>query len=557
MKSFFSLCAVLALLVILFFIFVGRSPVPDLLELVPAESLVVVDWAHPARDYQSFVRSSLGRQLNNMDRAPLLKSVGGSRASARVEEMTRAWKRFARSPLFQNFFQGRTVLALLPQEGQNTESAPLLVKNTVLLNHAARQASLFRLFAKHYSEVEPLPSLLYQGYTLHGYLLKKRYPLYFVTDKSLLIAGFKPSAVERCLDLLLDHFLEDGGGMAGNASYLALKKRARGEDDFFTYVDISALRKAQDSMSGEPSPEVRTLAVFHQTRQSVQQFSAILHYEGGSLGALRQRVYARAPIVNQHLAYMPENLQLYFWSNWLDAPAWWQAIRAEKAWDSSSLLGRFSTFIRAKTGRSVADISALLGSQVGLNIKEISSSGFLPVPRICFCVELKDREAMQSIMEKILTNVPVRHAMIAGVPVVSVLAAGGLMQPSYALLKKYLILADGRDQLEDILLPYDGMLVHDPDFRALDMGMQEANNLVFFARSARILRGVQAMASWVKKNIALGAGERGRANRAMLEHTFLPLLDGLTMIKSMAVRSYSGQNEMVLRAAFLLSEEKK
>ena len=60
---------------------------------------------------------------------------------------------------------------------------------------------------------------------------------------------------------------------------------------------------------------------------------------------------------------------------------------------------------------------------------------------------------IQMLLEKFIADLPVHRDMVAGVQVVSVQAAGGLMQPSYALLNEYLIFADGRDQIEDILQP--------------------------------------------------------------------------------------------------------
>ncbi len=570
MKRFLLLLAIVALTGGVGYFFMVQPQTPDLLELVPGESVAVVDWRSPADSYQAFMKTYFGRQISGIDRPLILSALGFSPdKSAKIERIAATWEKFSGSLFFKEFFGTRTVLALLPVQGSGPDISAALLNNLVLLNTSGRKTALLKTLVAGLSGVQKLPASRYQGYTIHGYLLNNTFPLYFVSDKELLVAAFDPAPIRQCLDLLLARIIQKGGGMADNAEYVELKQRTRGLDDFFLYVDLASLKGLFQNVSGQKlsstaaavSPAgtiergVQKTVFFHQALQPIHQFTSIVRFNASVLSSFQKRIYVRPPIENRKLANMPANLQVYFWSNWLDLPAWWRKTREDGSRRDIERADRLAEFVDSNLGMNMDDFLALFGQQVGLDIKEIKFSGFFPVPRICFCVQVNDREQVQALLEKMVADVPVHRAMVAGVPVVSVLAAGGLMQPSYALLKEYLLLADGRDQIEDILKPTEAMLIRDPVFLKLDMGLQQANNLVFFARAAQLIQGLKELASWLGTIIAIRDEQAGSRSKILVDQAVIPLLDGLTMIKAGAVRSYTGPGEIVLQSTILMTEE--
>jgi len=570
MKRFLLLLVIVVLIGGIGYFFLVQPQVPDLLELVPAESVAVVDWESPADSYQAFMKTPFGTRLSGIDRPLILSALGFSAdKSAQIERLAKTWEEFSGSLFFKKFFASRTVLALLPLKKTGPDISAALFNNLVLLNTSGRKTVLLRTLVAGLSGAQKLPDLKYQGYTIHGYLVNNAFPLYFVSDKELLVTAFDPAPIRQCLDLLLARIIQKGGGMVDNADYIGLKQRARGLDDFFLYVDLAPLKgliqdlngqkitttTASVSSAGVRPHGVRKAVFFHQALQPIHQFTSIVRFDASVLSSFQKLIYVRPPIENRKLANMPANLQVYFWSNWLDLPAWWRKTRENASTSDMERADRLAEFVDRNLGMKMDDFLALFGQQVGLDIKEIKSSGFFPVPRICFCVELTDRDQLQTLLEKMVADVPVHRAIVAGVPVVSVLAAGGLMQPSYALLKEYLLLADGRDQIEDILKPTENMLIRDPVFLKLDMGMQQANNLVFFARAAQVIQGLKELASWLGTIIAIRDEQVGSRSKVLVDQAVIPLLDGLTMIKAGAVRSYTGPGEIVLQSTILMNGE--
>ena len=225
------------------YILIVRPTGVDLIELVPIDSVAVVDWNSPANAYQAFLDTPLGDRLERIDWPLILSTLGLSPEEVNeVENIASSWNEFTDSLFFREFFGKRSVLALLPLTGDEQGSLVSQRKNLIFLNKSGRKTTLLQSVFAGIPETQRLPGRKYQGYTIHGYLLKKTYPIYFVTDKELLIAAFDPVPLQQCLDLLLARIIQKAGGMANNPDYLELKQRARGLDDFFLYVDLAPLK---------------------------------------------------------------------------------------------------------------------------------------------------------------------------------------------------------------------------------------------------------------------------------------------------------------------------
>ena len=196
----------------------------------------------------------------------------------------------------------------------------------------------------------------------------------------------------------------------------------------------------------------------------------------------------------------------------------------------------------------------LFGREFGFNIAEIRTSGFIPVPRICFCIEVTDPDRVQQLIEQAIAGMPLRRDRVAGVPVVSIMAANGLMQPSYAMLDRFLVIADSRQQIEDVLRTSSRRLIRDREFEAVDMGMLRPANLVVFARTSELIEGLRELASWAGTIIAIRDPQAGEKSKVLVDQVILPLLDGMKMYRAKGVRSYTAPGEVVLESVVLVAD---
>ncbi len=96
-----------------------------------------------------------------------------------------------------------------------------------------------------------------------------------------------------------------------------------------------------------------------------------------------------------------------------------------------------------------------------------------------------------------LAGLPARTETVAGVPVTSIMLADGLMQPSYAMVDGFLVIADSRRQIDAILQPGHDTLVRDAWFKKVNVGLTAPNNLIVFSRNAKKFDGLKELISRV------------------------------------------------------------
>ena len=542
-------------------------PLVALTDYLPADSPVVLEWKDPAGALAAFRATRMGRCLEEIDWTGVLRGIG--MPGERIGELRRQLAplaEFVHGPFFGELFGGDVVAALLAGDGGDPAAG--LREDLVLLARPGHGTAATRLVGLLLQRGWARRAEAYQGIDL--YRLRTRFdpePWFLAVREDLLVIAPAAGSVRRCLDLALARMVRDKTGMGCNRAYVRLKKRGRGLDDFFLYLDMASLRSAFKAHGRGLPPAgtgggaaalaatgrgVRTAVFFHQPFNDVQQFTSIVEFNTGSLAPFQATIYSRPPMENRRIVNMPADLLVYFWTNWLDLPDWWRSTLSKSRKTEQETARRFAAWVERTTGRDMDMVLQMFGREFGFNVAEIITSGFFPVPRICLCVEMARPDAVRSMLGEMLKGVPRRQEIINGVPVVSIMAAGGLMQPSYALLDRYLVLSDGRDQIEAILHPTGKMLLDDPDFRKVDMGLLEDNNLVAFARTGSLVDGMKELASWLGTMVAIRDEESAAASKVLIDKVVLPLLESMKMFRAAGVRSYTAPGELVLRSTLLV-----
>ena len=571
MNHLFRFLATLVLIVgALYLLTRHMAPEVPLTEYVPADSLAVLEWQDPAGALRRFRATRVGRCLETIKWPDVMRGLGMPR-----ERIDAIQRRLARAgdlvdgPLFAELFGGRVVVALLAHGRDRVGEAGDPLQDMVLLarpRHDALAGGMVRFMLEQKGQTVRVGA--YQGteiYCLRTDLFPA--PLYLAAHDDLLLVSPDQGPLRRCLDLVLARLVRQETGMAGNRAYGRLKKRARGQDDVFCYLDVAAIKSMLTHHGAASVPDVAGPVVlaptargvqravfFHQPFNDVHQFASIVEFDTSRLAPFQAAIYSRPPVENCKIARMPARLLVYFWTNWLDLPDWWHSTLRRSRGREREMARRFAAWVERITGRDMDRALAMFGQRFGFSVVEVITSGFFPVPRICLCVEMAEPGAIRAILARLLRNVPVHREMIGGVPVVSIMAAGGLMQPSYAMVGRYLVLSDGRDQIKAILRPSGDLLVDDPDFRKVDTGFLRANNMVAFVRSADLVDDMKELVSWLGTMVAIRDEEAATASKVLVDKVALPLLESMKMFRTMGIRSYTGQGELVLRSTVLVED---
>ncbi len=542
----------------------------DPMELVPQQTMLMIDWTDATGAVRGFLNSRIGQNIRGIDWSGVMEQLEISEAyRVRLQESFVELMEWGDDPLVKNFFGGRAILALLPME-QVASAATLqaALAEHLLLVVTPRSARVLPLVLPTMLRIKGTGRVLsYQGFSIHEFVKENGWKVYSAVVDGQLVISPGLAIVQQSIELSLRHLVQDRTGFVLNPEYVQLKKRGRGRDDFFVYADLARLKPLFSSLQPLLLPEraqgiaefpgSERMVIFHSSHKNIQQFTSIVQFDPEQLAPFQKTIYTRKPVENRSLLKMPSDLLVYFWSNWLDLPAWWQETLARGTEAELASAQTMTAWLEKQTGMKIEQFLALFGSEFGFNIAEIRTSGFFPVPRICCCIELTDRDKVEQLIEKMISGLPVRRDKVAGIPVVSIMAANGLMQPSYALLEKFLVVADSREQIEAILRLSSKRLVKDDLFQAVDMGMLWPSNLVIFARTAELIDGLKEFASWAGTMVAIRDEAAGRKSTVLIDQVILPLLDGLKMYRAKGVRSYTAPGEVVLESAVLVADPDK
>ncbi len=179
------------------------------------------------------------------------------------------------------------------------------------------------------------------------------------------------------------------------------------------------------------------------------------------------------------------------------------------------------------------------------------SAALFPVPRLCCRVAIVDQKGIQAVLEKILAGLPVHTETVAGVPVTSIMLVGGLIQPSYAMVDGFLVIADSRQQIDAILQSGHDTLVRDAWFKKVNVGLTAPNNLVVFSRNAKMLDGLKELVSWAGTVVVFRDARAGAKSKVLPDQVVLPVPDGLQMNMATGFREFNTGSELIMESAVL------
>jgi hypothetical protein len=562
MKRFF----LLAIIILLSSLFIGQLlyrhiPESDPLELVDKDCGLLIDMPDAASVGARILHSRFGQNFTSIDWPYVFDQleVSGTRQKFFQENIGVLLDLFS-SPLWKRIFGKRIILALLPPEQTQTSltAENQLIRNVVFIGSPRVTFLLNKLFSSFPLFKGELTQLAYRGRELFCLQRNSGGNIYYAIIDGHVIAAPAQRTVERSLDLSLRHVIEEHTGLITNSEFQKLRKRYKG-DDIFVYVDIArflSFLPATLHKSGRKTKEsplvnsgMSRLAFFHAGKGHTQRLIIVTQWDAKQLTPFEEQVVAAKPGKNMMLPEIPSKLVLYFWSNWFDAAGWWHAVEKNEGSASlSSLAFAAATWIEENSGLGMDEFVTLFGHNFGLNISAIRTSGFFPVPSVSCFIEVTDAARIDKILQKSLAELPLRRDTIAGIPVVSVMIADGLMQPSYALQGNMLMIADSREQIEELVDPHAGRLVNDALFKAVDTGMTFPSNLHVFARTSEIIESLKELASWGGTVIAIRDGVAGRKWKVVIDQIVLPLLDGLKPLQAKGVRGYTAPGEVIFDA---------
>lgn len=551
----------------------SRSIAPQ--ELIPRHAMVVLELANAAATGKSFLDSGFGQTLNDIDWPAVLQGMQLKRRLRQpLEQNASGLLYLLTHPSFTQVFSRRLFLAQLP-------ALPSLIRGE---QRHPLQGNLLMIMDPGQEDSETVLSALlailrgkqtilkHAGFTIYVLKSENKQNLYIASVGGKIILSFAQQPIRKSIALFLNRLFQQRNDLLLNQEYTKMEKKRPKKTDFFLYVDLFRLKihlkllfarfssqnKSRESMNSPWAPGVKSMGFYHHTEKNTAQFKtivqAIVRFSEDQLYPFQKHIYTTPPIRSRSFEEVPADLLLSFWCNWLEPGLWWQTTLAHGEQEELAAADRIAAWIKENTDMSMDEFLGLFGKNFSVHVADISTAGFFPVPRLCFSIEILDRKRMDDFFQKIIGNLPVKRTMVGGVPITSLLAAQGMLQPSYAFFNGYLLLADSREQIEEILLKKKIPLTEGKEFQAVDTRLAEPANLHFFARTPEVINALQELASWAGTMIAVRDHQTGAMSKLLVDQVLSPLLDSFKVYHAIGIRSATAPGELIIDGTVLRAE---
>ena len=546
----------------------------DPVSLLPVDTIGLVDLRNPAKSYVRYKQSRLGRQIDSISWDEVLKEIGlPEEQVVRITTWSDELRIILESPLFREIFGRRALFALLPgTDSVGSNTGPLDLRDRLLLIcRPQHRASLLHFFSSFFAGHYEYTSYSFMGKAIKKYTFDNDLSVYSTVTDGLVIIALSEKPLKDSLVRSLKNMTTGGRtGLELNEEYRSLKKRTGGRDDQFIYADLKKMTEALNKGADAPenfmmnringgaypvSIPFQSFVFFRQSEKSKLSYTTIIRVDREDFLESTGSLLFNPPVKNKTIQELPSDLIVYFWTNVFNFKYIWNLILHDTNGVQVEYLKNIEHWTISNTGLSKEQLLDLFGHQFSLNIAEIKTSGFFPVPRISLQIELVDRERVEDLVNTFLTGLPLRQSRIGSQDVYSVMLAGGLVQPSYAFIDDFLVIADSHEQMKQIVEDKKELLVQDPFFEKVDVGLTMPNNFVLYLKSDELIDGLKGLFAWTGTLLSINGQKTGFVSKVVIDRVILPVLDGMKMYRVKAVRGYFNESEIILESALLIENE--
>ncbi|PIE69072.1 MAG: hypothetical protein CSA21_04020 [Deltaproteobacteria bacterium] len=516
-------------------------------QAIPGDAIALLEWDDPLASLERFRHSPAGEVLLDPSLAPTLNTTGMSAEKIRALEMVRQFCTQIESthPL-SRYMRKRVVVALLPAE-PGEDNVPMNLVAAMLSPKIVPSKWFIRTLRKRFDGLSTSFQGLHQGAPIYRIQYGNLVAL-VSWCRGVILAGLREHTLHRCIDRILESSVNRPGGPEANVQRVQLQEHSEKKEDLLFAADLEVLPDFPGRTWLEPllKPGGK-IGLYHRRAGSEDRFTLIHRFP-----STREGVFAELPAPT--LFYPgPEQLfsnqLVYVQSNLFSLERLWQAAASSSNPDIAT--AAFFVAMRAEeyTGMSLDELFRLFGPEIGLLVDRFMTNGFFPVPRPCLFFGIKNPQEVQRMMATVLHHLPVITTRLDDTVVYSLQLAGGLMQPSYCIIGSSLVVADNREQIEDLLSSADKTrLVEDQMYRRVDVGLSKPSNLLAFVRTAAVNDSLKELALWIVSVLETDE-EQGVGKRIFVKRLVLPLLDSIKHFKAKGIRGYIKDDSLIMDAA--------
>ncbi len=359
----------------------------------------------------------------------------------------------------------------------------------------------------------------------HGSLIMTRITLddgsfvFAYTDQSRLLVALEPGMIAQALTQR-----ESGVGLAENEHFIAAVKfwqqapvklvqsRAFIQGDFIRKMLLEADNKEVQRI-GQYLQGIHFVASVGGRNQDRWQQESMTAYSYDALDPLiRASVGLSMTNKNETLHMLSADPLAYGWLADLGTSSILEGLKTDQR-----LFTDLNAQLKNELGVSLEQLLQSFGSQGGMGLNRIVQSGIFPLPELVFAVQVKDRELIYNVLNKIRAKMSaqglvVEYKEVNGQTIYSwPILPGEAAQPAIVLTDDMLYLTNGISSMKEMItLKQEGTTLLEPMKEALGVDLtakiKDANSGVFVFWPARLSAQLDGVASWAVSIIESSEG---------------------------------------------------
>ena len=537
---------------------------------LPADTLVYLEQKNGVESFARFQNSRLGRILSSIDFPTVLFEAEVQSGDIElVKKVLDVSARVRDDDLFQAILGKRLTLALIGRRDwspNSTNIANYLKSHLLLISRPGIKPENFDRLVSKYVDDKKISLVPYGRYTI------KRIPI--TTDETVATTYVNglilASLEERVLRESLDLYDKKQGTLKTNPSFINITREMEGAGQFF-YCSVKALQEVAETLIETVTNPTELLALHEiSLLKGVNRFSYggtrqkkilknrfIIGLQPEAMGKRIREMVATSPSINDSLPYAARDVLLYYWSNSLELQPLWEMYK-ERAGEQSDEVLSLQHDISGLFGYEVNELIDMIGSDIGVMVRENEEELFVPIPDLALFVKLDDTEKGSDALQKAVKHLDIKlkKGRYKNIEYFSWgLDPKESLQPVYTIHRKYLIFANTLNMLKTIIdTPLNNTrLIGTKGFRELDPGFQTLNNSVCYVDQARLLRRLQEMVGWVGTMLAIQDQKAAEKSKILIDNLIDPLFWGLSMYEKSAIRTYVRDERIYIESQTKLS----
>ena len=542
---------------------VNLRPMPDPADLVPANTVAFVKVNDLADMSLTLKESPVGKQLMAPELDSVLAQLGtGQSLQATVLETVEFFKDLVEHPLLNVIFGRQAALALLPAQTQSDTPAAHFSQNLVLVAQAKLPIASGSFFSRFVPGNVATDSAHYLGTTITSVVLKNGITLYYALLEQSFILGLEPRPVQRCISLAKDRLLRSGLTLYQDKAYRHVVEQSKSKVDSLLYVNLASGDLEWSRLDEHRESKIRfgeeeRFFVLQHAENNKNSIQMVLRGYGQRPTGMVQHYQLAPPAINPHVQNIASGTSVYFWSNWLDFSKFWLIASQAPTLKTATVMFYIAQQFHEHTGTDILTFVSLLGEQFGFFIKEVPSATFATVPMVCLQFQVREPAALKKILKKQLSGVKTHVTQLGDIEAVSVVMAGGLIQPTYIVTDEWLIIADHINQIVEFLDNRKKNLFEDETFLQVDNGFTQKSNMLLYARIDKVNQGLLHLFFWGLNAMEGTHGFTQKQRSLLMERFVLPLFESLAKVRSQGVRVVSQAEDLVVELDLLYTLQRE